>query len=77
MIEGLNTILTAREQQYSRFNKATESAQNDAEALKLLFDYMEKSNKQIMSVCQNILSNQTDIFSQLESINKKLEESKL
>lgn len=83
-VANMNRILRAREAQYGRMGQESpfeesqeEEQQTGEEALKLFFDYIEKSNNQIMATCTTILNNQKIFEQKLDEINKKLENAKI
>ncbi len=75
-IEGLNNILRQREAQYGGMQQKQPIIKENDEAIKLLFDYIQKSNAQIMSTCVDILNNQKTFSEQLAVIEEKLEKIK-
>ncbi len=73
-IEGMQSILKQREQQFGRITQQPKQ-QIDAdgeEALKLFFDYIKASNEQMVGICASILDNQKVLESKIDEIDKKL-----
>lgn len=76
-IEGLSSILRGREAQYGNMQQKQTISKDNDEAIKLLFDYIQKSNAQIMSTCADILNNQKFLSEEVEKINEKLDKIKV
>jgi len=77
-IEGMQSILRQRAEQYSRMGAPQPAANNDdEEALKIFFDYIKASNEQLMGVCATILDNQKILEIKLAEIDKKLDTIKV
>ena len=77
MIAGLGNILQQREEQFGGMQQKQPIAKDNDEAIKLLFEYIQKSNAQIMSTCVNILNNQKTFSEEIEKINEKLDKIKV
>ena len=78
-IEGMQSILRQRAEQYSRMGTPQSSSKDDDtdEALKIFFDYIKASNEQLMGVCATILDNQKILELKLMEIDKKLDTIKV
>jgi hypothetical protein len=72
-IEGMQSILRRREEQFGRITQQPKQQPEDGEeALKLFFDYIKASNEQLAGICVSILDNQKVLELKINEIDKKL-----
>lgn len=70
-VEGINRILEAQAKQRSGPSQVSNKETDSMEILKLMFDYVKSSNKEIKDLIDDIKKSQSEIISEIKEMKKK------
>lgn len=69
-VEGMNRILEAQARQRGRESNQSESNTDSMEILKLMFEYIKSSNKELKDLIKEIKTTQDEIIEEIKEFKK-------
>lgn len=69
-VEGMNRILEAQARQRGREFNQSESNTDSMEILKLMFEYIKSSNKEIKDLIKEVQTTQNEIIEEIKEFKK-------